>query len=172
MDITRWLGAVEALLFASGCPIRGEEIAGILGLEAVLVKRVLEELGRRYVEDSTRGIYLEEVAGGYQLVTKPIYAVYLQSIGRPVYRGGLSQAALEVLAIVAYRQPVTRAEIDAIRGVRSDSVIGLLLERGLVQEVGRRDGPGRPALYGTTEEFLVQMGLSSLEDLPPLPEDV
>ncbi len=128
----------------------------------------MEELGREY-QDSRHGIQLCFVAGGYEFTTKVTMAPYLEAFQRPEVSSGLSQAALETLAIVAYRQPVTRVEIEDIRGVRSDSAVNTLLERELIEEQGRKDAPGRPILLGTTQRFLECFGLADLADLPPLP---
>ena len=129
---------------------------------------LLAELDREY-QEPRRGIRLCFVAGGYQFMTKAAFAPYLEAFQRPKVSSGLSQAALETLAIVAYRQPVTKVEIEDIRGVRSDSSVNTLLERELIEEKGRQDAPGRPILLGTTQRFLECFGLADLSDLPPLP---
>lgn len=164
---------VESLLFASGEPLslaRLLEIASRGGFadSKRQIRRVLEELRKEY-EDSGRGIRLLEVAGGYQLRTPPEVAASVKLLfeAKP-WR--LTRATLETLAIVAYRQPVTRAEIEAIRGVDVDGVMGSLLVRKLVRVVGRKEAPGRPLLYGTTQRFLEVFGLSDLSSLPALAE--
>lgn len=111
---------------------------------------------------------LKQLAGGYQLATKPEYAPYIARLLNPPPKR-LSRAVLETLAIVAYEQPVTQAQIDALRGVDSSHTVRQLLERGLIQEVGRKDAPGKPTLYGTTKQFLHYFGLNSLEELPERP---
>lgn len=161
--------ALEAVLFAAPDPVPVERLARLLQLEAGQVQALLDELEEEYRRPE-RGFMLERVAGGVRLCSKPEYFPYLEELGREVRSGGLSQAALETLAIIAYRQPITRPQIEAIRGVRVDSAIASLLERGLIEEKGRSDGVGRPILYGTTSEFLVRFKLNSLADLPPLPK--
>ncbi|HEX6971374.1 MAG TPA: SMC-Scp complex subunit ScpB [Limnochordia bacterium] len=160
--------ALEAVLFAAARPLRTEELARILGIDPAGVLQLIAALEEAYAAGG-RGLIVERVAQGYQLCTHPDLAPYITRVDRPCKTSGLSQAALEVLAIVAYRQPVTRAEIDALRGVRSDAAIASLLERELIEEVDRAGGPGRPIRYGTTEAFLVHLGLDSLTDLPPVP---
>jgi len=128
----------------------------------------LAELRRSY-EQADRGLQVIEVAGGYRLVTKPQYAAFVEKLRRP-QRIRLSRAALETLAIIAYRQPVTAGEIEQIRGVNSSGVLHTLVERELVSASGRREGPGRPRLYVTTQKFLDVFGIASLDELPPLAE--
>ncbi|EKP93870.1 SMC-Scp complex subunit ScpB [Thermaerobacter subterraneus] len=158
-------GAVEALLFVAGEPLPASRMARILGVSEAVVREALEELAQA-CRAPGRGIELVEVAGGWQLVTRPEYSRAVEELLQP-RRQALSRAALETLAIIAYRQPVTRAEIEAIRGVQSDAGLRALLERGLVREVGRKEAPGRPILYGTTPLFLQQFGLRDLSELPP-----
>lgn len=166
-------GLIESLLFASGEPVslaRLAEIAGRAGCEdpKPKVRRALDFLERRYVAEGA-GIRLVQVAGGYQLRTAPEMSEYVRCLceAKP-WR--LTRATLETLAIVAYRQPVTRAEIEAIRGVDVDAVLASLIARKLVRVVGRREGPGRPLLYGTTRRFLEVFGLKDLRSLPRLGE--
>ena len=131
------------------------------------MRNLLIQLEQEYAHEE-RGFFLERVGGGVRLCSKPEYAPYIEALGRTSRSGPLSQAALETLAIIAYRQPITRPEIEAIRGVRVESAIASLIDRGLIEEKGRSDGPGRPIRYGTTREFLVRFGLQSLADLPPI----
>jgi len=154
---------IEALIFAAPHPITVLEISNILDLEQELVQRIIEMIKEQYAKS---GITLRVVAGGYQFVTRPEFAPWIEKIGRPVITTPLSAAGLETLAIVAYKQPITRSEIEEIRGVSSQSAINTLLERELIVELGRRDGPGRPIIYGTTNQFLIHFGLKSLDDLP------
>jgi len=163
-------GMVEAMLFAAGSPLSVAELAAAGGLDPALVAQVVEHLVQEFGA-SGRGVALEQLGGGYQLLTRPEYAPVLEKLGKTRTPPVLSRAALETLAIVAYRQPVTRAEIDAIRGVRSDATIATLVERGLICEEGRKPVVGRPLLYATTRGFLEQFGLGSLDGLPRLPED-
>jgi segregation and condensation protein B len=155
-------------LFASPDPVTVDELAAILSIPASTVQSLLLELEKEYA-DPERGFFLERVGGGVRLCSKPQYAPYVEALGQTTRPGQLSQAALETLAIIAYRQPITRPEIEAIRGVRAESAIASLIDRGLIEEKGRSDGPGRPILYGTTQEFLIRFGLDSLASLPPLP---
>ena len=160
---------VEALVLGAPEPVSAEKIADVVpGLEADEARALVAELGREY-EEQGRAFEIWEVAGGYQLRTRPEYASYLRLLHRerPLR---LSRAALETLALVAYRQPVTRAEIEAVRGVEVDAVIRSLLERQLVRIAGHREVPGRPMLYATTKRFLEVFGLGRLEDLPTLRE--
>lgn len=159
---------LEALLLASPEPLPARRMAEISGMEERAVRDLCADLQKEY-RDQQRGFQLVEVAGGYQLVTRPDLSEYVHQLF-PDRQSGLNQAALETLAVIAYRQPVTRAEIEAVRGVKVDRSLATLLEKGLVREVGRREGPGRPILYGTTQRFLDQFGLKDLASLPPLPE--
>lgn len=158
---------IEALLFAAGEPLTIRRVAEAVGLEERAARDLLEDLRREY-DASARGLQLIEVAGGYQLCTRPDYAPFVAKL-RPEREGsGLTHASLETLAIVAYRQPVTRAEIEAVRGVKVERSLGTLMEKGLIREVGRKEGPGRPIIFGTTKEFLMHFGLKDLGELPDL----
>lgn len=159
-------GAVEALLFASGQPLSAERIAGILDTHVDYICTLLHEMTTR-MSGEERGLTIVEVAGGYQLCTKPHLFTIVSKLGE-VQDSKLSAAALETLAIVAFKQPVTRQEIESIRGVNADRVIATLLDRLLIKEVGRKEAVGRPILYGTTNEFLQCFGLKSLDDLPKI----
>jgi segregation and condensation protein B len=157
---------VEALLFASDAPLEAERIREVLDLENVAAARALvDELRTRY-EETNRALSISEVAGGYRMVTRPELAPWLVRLARARTRVRLSRAALEALAIVSYRQPVSRPEVDAIRGVNSEGVLESLMERRLVRIAGRKEAPGRPFLYETTREFLIAFGLRDLNDLP------
>lgn len=157
---------LEALLFVAWEPVTLKRLTEIVSCDSRLVRELLGELKEEYAE---RGFQLVEIAGGWQFLTPADIAPYIEKLYNPRTQQ-LSKAALETLAIVAYRQPVTRLEIDSIRQVKSDAVLSKLMEKSLVKEVGRLEGPGRPILYGTTREFLAAFGLVSLADLPPLPE--
>ncbi len=159
--------AVECLLLARGGPVRPAELRKVLEVGEDEIRATLAAL---QVEYAGRGLQIREVAGGYQLCTRPEYGRYVQRLLRLSEADPLSRATLEVLAIVAYRQPITRAEIDAVRGVQSAHHLAKLQDRRLIREVGRRPGPGRPILYGTTEGFLRYFGLKDLGALPPLGE--
>lgn len=161
---------VEALLFASETPVEAERIQEVLELPSVAEARALvEELRARY-DAEARALAIIEVGGGFRMVTRPDLAPWLLRLARSRARTRLSRSALETLAIVAYRQPVSRPEIDAIRGVNSEAVLEGLLERRMLRIAGRKDAPGRPFLYETTREFLVAFGLRSLDDLPKVEE--
>jgi segregation and condensation protein B len=160
-------GIIEALVFASSEPVRLREIAEILGIHEYTVRDLLDDLMSEYSQNQ-RGIQITQVAGGYQFATNPAYADFIKKMKKTPRHTPLSQAALETLAIIAYKQPVTRAEIEALRGVSVDSSLNTLLERGLIEEKGRKDGPGRPILYATTGNFLKYFGLTDLSELPAI----
>ncbi|MEJ5170998.1 MAG: SMC-Scp complex subunit ScpB [Fimbriimonadales bacterium] len=158
---------LEALLFVSDAPAKLEQLARAAGLTVGQTEQALELLSQRLARQG--GLQLVKIAEGYQLCTKPEFAERIADYLKP-QRQRLSRSMMEVLAIVAYRQPVTAAEIEEIRGVQSDYGIHGLLERRLIQEVGRKAAPGRPVLYGTTQQFLHQFGLKDLSELPRLPD--
>jgi segregation and condensation protein B len=160
------IDVVEALLFASDIPLEAERIREVLDLEDAAEAAVLvEELRARYAV-ADRALAIVEVGGGYRMVTRPEIAPWLVRLARSRTKARLSRPALETLAIVAYRQPVSRPEVDAVRGVNSDAVLENLLERRLIRIAGRKEAPGRPFLYETTREFLIAFGLRDLADLP------
>lgn len=172
MYLDKMTGALEAVLFAAGEPVSVAELADLLQLEKPQVWELVSELKQSY-EAESRGLMLRETADCFQLVTKPVYYSILLGLGRKK-EVKLTNASLETLAIVAFKQPVTRAEMEAIRGVKVDGVLNTLLDLGLVVEAGRKKALGNPILYATTEKFLMVFGLNSLEELPPLeakPED-
>jgi segregation and condensation protein B len=158
---------LESLLFVSDEPVSSTVLAQALDVERREADELCEELARAY-EERGAGIVLRTVAGGWRLTTYPGAAPVVEQYVLASRHARLTKAALETLAIVAYKQPVTRHQISAIRGVNSDGVLRALTDRGLVDEVGREDAPGRPMLYGTTPEFLERLGLPSLSALPPL----
>ena len=160
-------GALEALLFVSDEPVSASRLAKILSLDAQEVNDALHALAAAYAADD-RGFQLREVAGGWRLYTHPAYASVIEAYVLSWDTRKLSQAALEALSVIAYKQPVTRAGINAVRGVNSESVISSLVEKGLVRELGRDAAAGNAILYGTTNTFLEKFGLKSLDDLPPL----
>lgn len=159
--------AIEALLFASGDPLTLSDLSTQLEEKPKLIESVIHEMIEEY-EKPERGIKLICIKGSYQLVTKAENADYIQKLLKKNKRQSLSQASIESLAIIAYKQPITRIDIDEIRGVKSESAIQRLVERELIKEVGRLEVPGRPILYGTTEEFLRQFELKDLNQLPSL----
>lgn len=160
---------LEALLFVAVEPTPADRLATALG---VSVERVQAGLTQLEAQLRTRGVRLQRHREAFQLVSAPEAAAAIETFLGLDLTTKLSRAALETLAIIAYRQPITRPQIDAIRGVSSDGVIRSLLHRGLIEEVGRLEQPGRPVLFGTTFEFLRYFGLTSLDDLPPLEEQL
>ncbi|MDD2212863.1 MAG: SMC-Scp complex subunit ScpB [Clostridia bacterium] len=158
---------IEALLFVANEPLTIKTIAEITERFEDEVEAFLKAI-KADCEREMKGFCLIEVAEGYSFVTRSEYAPYIEKLVKPRLNA-LTQAALETLAIIAYRQPVTKSEIDQIRGVNSDSAINTLLDRTLIEETGRKEGPGRPILYGTTQDFLKYFGLKDLKQLP-LPE--
>lgn len=154
-------GQIEALLFASGDPMYIEEIWRMLEIVPDTLEIVLSEMNDDYLKEE-RGIYIIRMDDRIQLATKPMYSSTVKKLATVNERQTLGKGALECLAIIAYKQPVTRAEIDEIRGVSSEYVLNKLLERNFTVIVGRKDVPGRPRLYGTSEEFLKQFGFKDL----------
>lgn len=164
-------GVVEALLLITDKPLSLKRLKEITGVEEKIVKKVLEDLREEY-EAQERGFILREIAGGYRFYTHPNYAFFVEKLLSSFDQRKITQAALETLAIIAYKQPLTRMEISTIRGVSADAVISSLLAKELIKEVGRKDTPGKPLLYGTTSKFMEAFGLKSLKNLPPLEEFV
>jgi segregation and condensation protein B len=163
---------LEAYLFVAVEPVKPAEIGKVLGLEAAAVEEALEDLVNAYARRIHSGLHVVRIAGGYQMATRPALAPDVaRLLATPGGRARLSKPALETLAIIAYQQPVTQAEVEAVRGVNIDAVLKTLTERRLVTEEGRKAVAGRPILYVTTPDFLHYFGLDTLEDLPPL-EDI
>jgi segregation and condensation protein B len=158
---------LEAILFVCDEPIEAGILAQVTEEPKDRVEGELRSLAAD-LDDNDRGLALREVAGGWRMYSHPAAAAYVERFVRSVQQPRLTQAALETLSIVAYKQPVTRQQIAAIRGVDSDGVVGTLEQRGLVAEMGRDPGPGQAVFYGTTPQFLERLGLASLEDLPPI----
>lgn len=172
MDIKSMEAAVEALLFAMGDSIQAGDIASVLEVSVEDVRKLIRHMMTRYDEEN-RGIHIVELGDSFQMCTKPSMYDYLIKMTHRPKKHTLTDVALETLSIIAYKQPVTRAEIERIRGVNSDKAINRLVEYNLVAEMGRLDAPGRPILFGTTEEFLRTFGVRSPEELPVLnPEKV
>jgi segregation and condensation protein B len=158
---------IECILFVAAEPVTAQEVARVLAVEESEAAAALEVLADDLARD--RGLQAVRVAGGYQLRTRPEYAEFVARFLQPDPRR-LSRQAVETLAVIAYRQPITQPEIDSLRGVSSSGVLKTLLDAGLVLEAGRKDTPGRPILYQTTPDFLKHFGLSDLSDLPDLEE--
>ncbi len=170
LDKVEMKAIVEGLLFISGEEgIDEKQIADVLQIDILSVKDILRDLIDQYT-DQSRGMQIVELAGVYQFTTKQDHAPYFKRLINSPNSATLSQAALETLAIVAYKQPITRAEIEEIRGVKSERPLQSLVSKLLIKEVGRVEGTGRAILYGTTKDFLDHFGLKSLQELPPLPE--
>lgn len=164
------LSAVEGIIFAAGSDgVSTKDIAQVLDCSVPDAEGLCLQL-QAVLDERNAGIALQEVADTWQMTTRPEHAVYLKRMAESPMQTNLSTAALEVLAIVAYKQPITRGEIDDIRGVQSDRSLATLVHRQLVNEVGRVDAPGRPMLFGTTDTFLRHFGLKTLKELPPLPD--
>jgi segregation and condensation protein B len=159
--------AFESMLFVWGEPLEVKIAANAMDIDKQTAKKYFEELRLEY-DESGRGIRIREVNDSYQFVTAETNYDYIRTICTPVKERRLSQAALEVLAIVAYKQPVTKSEIDSVRGIKSDRVLEGLSRKNLVEEKGRSNAVGRPVLYGTTENFLSSLDLASLKDLPEI----
>jgi len=162
-------GAIEAILFARAEAVPVEDIMRVTGVSQEDVLTILTELTLEYNEKKS-GISIVSSEAGWAMCTRPEYHEFVKEAGAP-QAARLSQGALETLAIIAYRQPVTRAEVEAVRGVRADRALQSLHKRGLIQEIGKKQAPGRPVMYGTTGEFLKLFGLTSLEDLPAALEE-
>jgi segregation and condensation protein B len=160
------IDVVEALLFASDSPLEAERIREVLDLADAGEARALVDALRERYDAADGALTVVEVAGGFRMVTRPEIAPWLLRLAKTRTKARLSRAALETLAIVAYRQPASRPEVDAMRGVNSDAVLENLLERRLIRIAGRKEAPGRPFLYETTREFLIAFGLRDVGDLP------
>jgi segregation and condensation protein B len=160
---------LEAMLTVALEPISAEELADVVDADAATVSQALSDLRAEFLEDR-RGFQVVELASGWVMQSSPDVAAWVTKFANRDVSHRLSSAALESLAIIAYRQPVSRAQITALRGVNVDGVVRLLEQRGYIEEQGRAPGPGQPILYGTTELFLDRMGLASLTELPPIEE--
>ncbi|MDQ0161484.1 segregation and condensation protein B [Bacillus alveayuensis] len=172
LGIIEWKSILEGLLFAAGDEgLSLKQLASVLEIDEPVALEIIEDLKQEY-QKKERGLSLVEVAGVYQLTTKKEHAPYLKRLVETPSNQTLSQAALETLAIIAYKQPITRIEIEEIRGVKSERPIQTLLAKGLIQDVGRREGSGRAILYGTTREFLDYFGLKTIEELPSLSDNI
>lgn len=162
-------GRIEAILFVSGEAVRVEDLAKALNVSLREVEAELVRIRDEY-DFGQRGFVLKRFGHQVQLATRALYSTDVVHLLQPVQKQSLSQAAMETLAVVAYKQPVTRAEVEQIRGVKCDYSLQSLMNKELIMEVGRKEALGRPILYGTTENFLAHFGLTALDDLPPLPD--
>lgn len=170
MEIEKMQSAIEAILFTMGDSVELEKLASAIGHDAETTKKLIHNMMDKY-EAEDRGIRIIELDGAYQLCTKKEMYEYLIRVAKQPKRYVLTDVLLETLSIVAYKQPVTKLEIEKIRGVKSDHAVNKLVEYGLVEETGRLDAPGRPLLFGTTEEFLRRFSVHSLDELPSLDEE-
>lgn len=169
MDAQTTRGIVEAILYVAGEPVPMEDLAHALDMTRSEMEEVLSDL-RDTCELEKRGLRLNRYGDGVQLSIRAEYAPYVERLLQPVQQQSLSQAAMETLSVIAYRQPVTKADIEKVRGVKCDYSVQSLLNKGLIQEQGRRETLGRPILYGTTDAFLRHFGIESLDQLPPQEE--
>lgn len=168
MEDNNLKSAVEALIFASEKPITTEQIKKVLGdIDAPGINKIIAELKNEY-ESQNRGIRVVEIAGGFQMITNSNFAPFLKKLFKNRYSEKLSKPALESLAIIAYKQPLTKSEIESLRNVNVDGVMKSLLDKNLIRICGRKKIPGRPFVFGTTREFLEHFGLKSLQDLPKM----
>ena len=166
-EINRMQGAAEAILFASGEPVSLERFADVLELDKPTAEKILNNLADRF-NSGNIGVQIVKLEDGWQMCTRPEYAGQVRQALDMRRNMPLTQAALEVLAVVAYNQPVTKAFVEQVRGVDCSGVLGSLTSKGLIEERGRLDLPGRPLIYGTTPDFLRCLGISSLDQLPPV----
>lgn len=171
MNIKQTEAAIEAILFTMGESVEAEKIAAAIDHDVETTVKIIHNM-MDYYEDEGRGIRIIELEGSFQLCTKQEYYDTLIKVCSQPRKYTLSDAALETLSIIAYKQPITKLEIEKIRGVNSDRAVNKLVELGLVKEVGRLDAPGRPMLFGTTEEFLRTFGVQSIDELPVISEDM
>ena len=167
MEIQRIEAAIEAILFTMGDSVEVEKIAQAIGHDVATTKKIIHNMMDRYDEEN-RGVKICELEDSYQMCTKQDLYEYLIKVASQPKKHVLTDVMLETLSIVAYKQPVTRSEIEKIRGVKCDHAVNKQMEYNLITDIGRLDAPGRPLLFGTTEEFLRQFGVTSLEDLPML----
>lgn len=171
MEIVHWNGILESLLFAAGDEgLSLKQISQVLEIDQIHAIEIVNLFKEKCDSDHDRGITLVQFGETYQLATKKENSPYLKKLVESPNTATLSQAALETLAIIAYKQPITRIEIEEIRGVKTDRPIQTLVAKALIKEVGRAEGSGRAILYGTTKEFLDYFGLRNLKELPPLPD--
>ena len=163
-------GMIESILFVAGEAVAIPDLARALQISVDELEKELKRIGSAY-DYEQRGFMLKRFGNNVQLGTRPLYADAVVRLLQPVQKQSLSQAAMETLAVVAYKQPVTRAEVEQIRGVKCDYSLQSLITKGLIRETGRKDTIGRPILFGTTDEFLSHFGLEGLDSLPPMPQE-
>ena len=169
MDLQIAPQVIEAILFVAGEPVKISELAQALEIEEKEAIRAVEALERHFDEEK-RGITVKRYGDHLRLETRAEYAPYVERMLQPIQRQSLSQTVMETLAVIAYRQPTTKGEVEQVRGVKCDYSVQSLLNKGLIKEVGRKEALGRPILYATTDKFLEHFGISDLRELPPLPD--
>ena len=161
-------GAIESILFISGDPVPVDKLADILNCSKNAVTEALKHLTERYAGNPWSGLEIRRTEDSYAIMTRPSQKKVLDRMFGPRQSPPLSQASYETLAVIAYNQPCTRAQVELVRGVSSDSIISRLLDRGWIEEAGNLDAPGRPSLFKTSKKFLTEFGIESVRDLPPL----
>ena len=169
MDLKELECILEAILFAAGDSVHKNKLCSVMGIDEDILKEIADRLAERY-DNGARGLKLLKLEDKYQLCSRPEYSVYVRSALEAAKSGVLSQSALEVMAIVAYRQPVTKTYVEQVRGVDSTYTVSSLIDKNMIEPCGKLDVPGRPILYKTTENFLRTFGLSSLKQLPEIKE--
>ena len=160
---------IEAILFVAGEPVAISDLSAALGLSELETVQAVDHMERLF-DDQKRGIAVRRYGDHLRLETRPEFAPYVERLLQPVQRQSLSQTAMETLAVIAYRQPTTKGEVEQVRGVKCDYSVQSLLQKGLIKEVGRKEALGRPILYATTDKFLEHFGISDIRELPPLPD--
>ena len=167
MELNEIPQILEAILFVAGEPVAVADLAQALEVSEMEIMHAVEELQR---ECERRGVTIHRYGDHLRMETRPEYAPYVERLLQPVQRQTLSQTAMETLAVIAYRQPVTKGEVEQVRGVKCDYSVQSLLHKGLIKEAGRKEALGRPILYATTDRFLEHFGISDIRELPPLPD--
>jgi segregation and condensation protein B len=167
MELTKKESILEALLFAAGDVIDRKTLTSVLSVGNEEIEKLVNSLNDKFINED-RALMVRNIDNGYQLCTNSKYHEYINKLFDSKQKQNLSQAAIETLAVIAYKQPVTRQEVEKIRGVNSDRSISILSEYGLIEDIGRKDAPGRPLIYSTTQEFLRVFGYSTLSDLPKI----
>ena len=167
MELNEIPQILEAILFVAGEPVAVADLAQALEVSEMEIMHAVEELQR---ECERRGVTIHRYGDHLRMETRPEYAPYVERLLQPVQRQTLSQTAMETLAVIAYRQPVTKGEVEQVRGVKCDYSVQSLLHKGLIREAGRKEALGRPILYATTDRFLEHFGISDIRELPPLPD--
>ena len=169
METTEIPQIIEAILFVAGEPVALSDLTEALGISEIETIRAVEEMERIF-DAQKRGIAVKRYGDHLRLETRAEYAPYVERMLQPVQRQSLSQTTMETLAVIAYRQPTTKGEVEQVRGVKCDYSVQSLLQKGLIKEVGRKEALGRPILYATTDKFLEHFGISDIRELPPLPD--